>query len=107
MTGREAELEAQRQRLLLRSERLRGDLAQHGAQIQQSIGFIDRGIAAARALTSRPKLVTGALALLLILRPKRALSWITRGAVATSLLRRALDAVSVGKRGTLEANDRD
>jgi hypothetical protein len=94
VTGREEELETRRQRLLLQSAALRGDLAEQGRGLRDSLGFIDRGIVAARALTSRPTLATGALALLLILRPRRALRWITRGAIASSLLRRALDLVS-------------
>lgn len=98
MTGRLMELEARRQQLLLRSARLRRDLAGHGAEIQNSIAFVDRGVAAVRALTSRPTLLTGALALLLVLKPTRALRWITRGAVATTLLRRVVDVVSTSRR---------
>jgi hypothetical protein len=98
VTTHGAHLEAKRQRLLQESARLRGELAQEGVRIHAALGFIDRGIIALRSLTSRPTLLSGALALLVILRPRRAVRWITRGAIATTLARRVLDVVAVDRR---------
>jgi hypothetical protein len=82
--------------LLARSAALRTELAQYGAQIGAHLSLVDRGLKFAKAATERPILMTAAGLLLMLFKPTRALKWVARGALATSLLRRLLDFMEVG-----------
>jgi len=88
---RAEELEMRRRLLVLRSERLRGELVQEGFRVQQTLSGIDRGVALVRHFLSRPAvLAAGAAGMLLLRRPVKAAVWGTRLAVYVTLARRVL-----------------
>ncbi len=63
------------QRLLMRSEALRGDLARQWQALQGPVQVVDRGVEAARWLRDHPQWPLVAAALLVVWRPRRALRW--------------------------------
>ena len=95
--SRQQELALKRTDLLARSSALRRELADHGAHIESRLQLVDRGLRFAKAATERPLLTAVAGALLMLFKPTRALKWIARGAVVTSLLRRLLAFVELSR----------
>jgi hypothetical protein len=87
------ELARRRAELVARSARLRQRLALEGVRIGGQIGFIDKGFALARSVTRQPLLLAGSAALLLYLRPLRAMKWAARGALLFSVARKLFGAV--------------
>ena len=86
--SRVAELAARRDGLLLRSAALRLQLQQQTEDLSYACTRIDRGIGIARRLSSRPMLLAAGAALLVTLGPRKALRWVTRGLLMTSVVRR-------------------
>jgi hypothetical protein len=78
MNPRLVAIETKRVHLIERAARERADLAQALQSWAQPLGFIDRCLGAARYVLSRPPLVAGAMLLLALLRPRRALRWAQR-----------------------------
>ena len=69
------------------------DVAREAADIillKSEIEAVPEALGLARAATRKPVLLAAAAAALLVLKPARALRYITRGAMAVSLLRRLL-----------------
>ena len=90
---RQDQLSERRAALLARSALLRERIATQGGDLRASVEGIDRGIGLLRKATARPLMLTAAAAALFILKPGRALKWIARGALVTSLVRKAIKAV--------------
>ncbi len=73
MNRRLAAIEAKRARLLERAARQREDLGQALQFCVQPLGFVDRCVDVVRKLASHPPLLAGAVFVLALLRPRRAL----------------------------------
>jgi YqjK-like protein len=89
-SAREHQLATRRAKLVARSTAQRALLTQQAADLGHSLGGVERGISVARHLTARPLLLGAAAAALLIVRPGRAIKWIGRGALITSMIRKGL-----------------
>ena len=88
---RTMELEMRRRLLVLRSERLRGELVEEGYRVQHALGSIDRAVALVRRVATQPTLLAAAAAgLFLFRRPLRTAVWGTKVAAYVSLARRIL-----------------
>ena len=72
------ELLLRRERLLLRSARLREDLARQAQALQAPLALADRAWALALHLRSHPVLPIGLAGALLVLRPRGAMRWTAR-----------------------------
>jgi hypothetical protein len=90
MSARETQLANRRAKLIARSSAQRAQLAGQAADLGRSLGGVERGISVARHLTARPLLLGAAAAALLVVRPGKAIKWITRGALITSMVRKGL-----------------
>ncbi|MEO7774821.1 MAG: YqjK family protein [Steroidobacteraceae bacterium] len=90
-SAREKQLATRRANLVARSGRQRARLVRQAEDLGRSLGGVERGIGVARHLTSRPLLLGAAAAALLVFRPARAIKWVTRGALITSVVRRGLN----------------
>jgi hypothetical protein len=87
------ELDARRRMLILRSERLRADLASNYGQFETRLGGVDRILAIVRRFASPSILLSlGGLGLGL-LRGTHPFRWATRGILIFSIVRRILAAV--------------
>jgi hypothetical protein len=78
MNPRLAAIETKRGRLIERAARERADLAQTLQSWMQPLGFVDHCLGAVRFIISHPPLVAGAMLVLALLRPHRALRWARR-----------------------------
>jgi hypothetical protein len=88
-----SDLEARRRMLVVRSERLREDLADVYSEFEARLGGLDRIFAVARGIASPSILLSvGGLALAL-LRRARPFVWATRGVLLFSVARRVLTVV--------------
>lgn len=83
-------LEQRRELLLQRSGLLRADLVGQSRALQERLAGVEHAVGLARAATRKPVLLAAAAAALLVLKPARAFRYLTRGAMAVSLLRRVL-----------------
>ncbi len=83
-------LRERRELLLARSRLLRADLVEQSRALQGRFAGVEHAVGLARAATRKPVLLAAAAAALLVLKPARALRYLTRGAMAVSLLRRVL-----------------
>ncbi len=83
-------LQQRRELLLARSRLLRADLVEQSRALQGRFAGVEHAVGLARAATRKPVLLAAAAAALLVLKPARALRYLTRGAMAVSLLRRVL-----------------
>jgi hypothetical protein len=90
---RPEQLARRRAELVARSARLRNALALEGVRIGGQLGFIDKGFSLARSLTRQPLLLAGSAALLMYLRPLRAVKWAARGAMLFAVARKLLGLV--------------
>jgi hypothetical protein len=91
------ELAARRRALVARSTRLRDVLQGQLSGVRDQVQGVDRGVSFARSLLKRPVVLTAATALLVALRPARALRWAARGALALSLARKAMGLLALVK----------
>src|ERR1051325_4218269 len=100
MGDRFDQLEMRRRQLLLRSERLRADLAADNRVVMEAIGGIDKVIGTARRLAS-PVLLAGAGALLLgLFRRFRPVGFAMRGLGWISVAKRLLTVLSLIRAAT-------
>ena len=83
-------LQQRRELLLERSRLLRAELAGQSSALRERFAGAEQALGLARAATRKPVLLAAAAAALLVLKPARALRYITRGAMVVSLLRRVL-----------------
>jgi len=81
-------LQQRRERLLERSRLLRAELTGQSSALRERFAGAEHALGLARAATRKPVLLAAAAAALLVLKPTSALRYITRGAMAVSLLRR-------------------
>jgi hypothetical protein len=94
------ELAMRRRQLLLRSERLRSDLAADQRIVLEAIGGVDRIFGMAKSLAS-PLLLAGGGALLFgLLKRVRPVGFAMRGLVWVSLARRLLNIFTVVRAAT-------
>ena len=78
MSPKLAAIQVRRAQLIERAAREREDLDRALQVWVQPLGFLDRCIGAVRYVLSRPPLVAGAAALLVVLRPRGAFKWARR-----------------------------
>jgi hypothetical protein len=74
----ETELAARKQQLLIRSAELRVTLAHQSQTLQGPLTWADQAVSGTRWLRNHPQWSLGALLLLAVLRPRRALAWAGR-----------------------------
>lgn len=89
MNAAHAELLRRRERLLLRSERLRVQWAAQVQALHRPLAVADKAREATHWLLEHPEWPLGAAALLLVLRPARTLRWAGYALQGYSLYRRA------------------
>ncbi|MCX7892192.1 MAG: YqjK-like family protein [Burkholderiales bacterium] len=77
-----AELERRRERLVLKAAAQRSALARDFRPLEPPLALADRGIAAVRYLRAHPGFVVAGVAVIVALRPRRALVWASRGFAA-------------------------
>ncbi len=75
-TPKSETLEHRLARLTQRSERLRNDVAVQAQVLRQPLGYVDKARNAVDWLLSNPQWPLGAVTLLALLRPRRALRWV-------------------------------
>ena len=83
--------ELERRVLLLRARSglLRAELTEDARQVGDSLGAIDRGVAAARRFGTRPALIGGVVLLLFFVGPRRLSGFISGAVTGVALARRA------------------
>lgn len=87
--GRARELQLKRERLRVRSAELRLAVRRESQVLELPLAVADRVVAGARWLRRNPQWPLGALAVLVVLRPRRALRWAARAWWGWRLWRRA------------------
>lgn len=75
---RARELQLKRERLLVRSAELRFAVARQSQVLRMPLAVADQAVAGARWLRCNPQWPLGALVVLIVLRPRRALRWAGR-----------------------------
>ena len=90
MSDRRTELASRRLALLAQSEAQRGKLAQTTREIEVRLRGVDHIISVARRFVAQPLLLVGGLAAIILVGPRRLLSWAGRGIVLISTGRRLL-----------------
>ena len=93
MADRYQQLELERQRLLARSAQLRVELGAQSNVLRTPLTMVDKARAGWQWLHRHPEWPLGALALLLLLRPRRVLRWSGRLLWGWQIWRRARPAV--------------
>jgi len=93
MNPKSTELAQRRARLVAQAEAQRTTLAQSIAPWRGPLALADRGLAALRYLRSHPVLPIGAAAMVVVLRPRRAVKWLRRGWVFWGVLRKLRGAM--------------
>lgn len=93
------ELARRRADLLSRSSVLRDELARQATVLDAPLGMADRTLAAARWLRDHPAVVAGAVAVTVVLRPRRAWRWSRRAWALVGLYRRIQPALAPFLRG--------
>lgn len=81
MSERTLTLAQRRNALRAHSAVQRAELAQTVDRIESRLGTVDHGISIVRRYAAKPLLVTGGIALLAIIGPRRLFRWAGRGAV--------------------------
>jgi hypothetical protein len=89
MRSRLIELRERRARLIERAASERAALGEWVARAEVIEGWAAKGAAAARWLRERPLLVAACAALVLALRPRRALRWLSKGLTLWQVWREA------------------
>lgn len=88
MNSARDELLRRRERLLMRSDLLRQEWGQQVQVLRSPLGMADKARSALHWLTQHPEWPLGAAALLVLLRPGRALRWASYGLQGYALYRR-------------------
>ncbi|MDP1655048.1 MAG: YqjK-like family protein [Hylemonella sp.] len=94
----EMELAARKQQLLIRSAELRVTLAHQSQTLQGPLAWADQAVSGTRWLRNHPQWPLGALLLLAVLRPRRALAWAGRLWWGWGLYQRARSWLARGER---------
>lgn len=76
------QIQVQRAHLLARAAAERRNVSARLALWEAPLGVADRSVAAARYLRRHPSIVVAAVALLVLLKPRRAIAWARRAFVA-------------------------
>jgi hypothetical protein len=92
VSEREEQLALRRETLRARSAVQRHHLAGTAAEIEHHLGGLDRGISVVRSVIRNPVLIAGAISLVVLIGPRRIVSWAGRGALLWSAARRMLRA---------------
>jgi hypothetical protein len=100
MGDRFDQLEMRRRQLLLRSERLRADLAADNRVVMDAIGGVDKAIGTARRLASPVLLAGGGALLLALLKRFRPVGFAVRGLAWITLAKRLLTLASLIRAAT-------
>jgi hypothetical protein len=95
MGDRFDQLEMRRRQLLLRSERLRADLAADNRVVMEAIGGVDKVLGTARRLASPVLLAGGAALALGLFKRFRPVGFAVRGLAWISLAKRLLTVLSL------------
>jgi hypothetical protein len=90
MSDRRLELANRREALLAKSDAQREILAQTTREIEMRLHGVDHVISMARRFVARPLLLAGGLAVIMMLGPRRLLSWAGRAVVLLSTGRRLM-----------------
>lgn len=90
MTDRRSELESRRRELLAKSAAQRGLLATSTRDIESRLRGLDHVIDLTRRFVAQPVLLASALTTVMLIGPKRLLSWAGRALVLFSTGRRLL-----------------
>jgi hypothetical protein len=93
MSDRRAELEYRRRELLAKSAAQRKLLTSSAGEIESRLHGLDHVIHLARRFVAQPVLLASALTVVMLIGPKRLLSWAGRGLVLFSTGRRLLKRV--------------
>ena len=93
MSERRQRLAQRRAALLAHCAVQRGDLSQKAAQIETRLASVDRTINIVRRYAAQPLLLAGGVALLVMIGPRRLLSWAGRSAVLLTAGRRMMRLV--------------
>jgi hypothetical protein len=87
MSEKSDRLVEQRERLIKLAATQRTVLAQSIEPWRIPLARVDRGLATVRAMRRNPAWILGGVALLVVLRPYRVVTWLRRGWVAWQMLR--------------------
>jgi hypothetical protein len=87
------ELRSRRNRLVLRTAAQRDSVARDFQALERPLALADRGLAAVQYLRAHPVFVLAGIAVLVALRPRRALVWAGRGYAAWRTYRLAATQV--------------
>lgn len=89
-SSRAQQLAYRRARLRAECAMQRRQLGENARAIETELQGVDRTIQLARRVASKPVLITGAIAALALIGPKRVLRWISQGALYYSTARRLM-----------------
>jgi hypothetical protein len=106
MGDRFDQLEMRRRQLLLRSERLRADLAADNRVVMEAIGGVDKVLGTARRLASPVLLAGGGALLLALFKRFRPVGFAVRGLAWITLAKRLLTVVSLARAATAASRRR-
>ena len=90
MSSRAAELALRRQRLILRSERLREEIRNQGGALEARLTRVDQIVAFVRRLGSKTALTTFVSAVAYLAGSRRPMRFLCRGLIWVSMAKRAL-----------------
>ena len=91
MKSRTAELALRRQRLILRSERLREEIRNQGSTLKARLTRVDQVVAFVRRLSSKPALTALGSAALYFVGSRRSMRFFGRSLIWVSMAKRALN----------------
>ena len=91
MNSRTAQLALRRQRLILRSERLREEIRDQGSTLKARLTRADQVVAFVRRLGSKPALTALVSAALYFAGSRRSMRFLGRGVIWVSMAKRALN----------------
>jgi hypothetical protein len=87
MSRRFDQLHSHHSNLLARVAVQRQALAESAQEIEHELGRLDRGVAIARRVLRHPAMIGGAVAVVVLLGPRRLLRWATNGLMLYSTAR--------------------
>jgi hypothetical protein len=90
MSRRFEQLSAHHSNLLARVAVQRRQLGETAEEIEHELVRVDRGVAAIRRVLSSPALIGGAIAIVVLVGPRRLLRWSTKGLMMYSTARQLL-----------------
>jgi YqjK-like protein len=90
MSRRFDQLNAHHSNLLARIAVQRRQLAETAEEIEHELGRVDRGLAVIRGVLKSPLMIGGAIAVVVLVGPRRLLRWSTKGLMFYSTARQLL-----------------